>query len=348
MEQSGSQEDVSDQCGEKCNPGFVEDEPDGYGNTCETFPSAPEENLSVQPATISEDDARQSFLEYAEKHCCYSSAPAQDMTIQNLQNFNTHRYSLVTFTESRTCAWKAEPYNGQEVDGPANGPAPSTWEVIVNRPDWFVTGQNRVRVPHTSVVEICSNCCGRGRVRCASCCGTGRGMCMGCCGSGRSGDRMCYSCGGIGRARCSWCSGTGLQLCFTCVGKGELLKYLRLKVKWENHNFNFIADHKSDFPNKRFKKVTGKIVFSDERQMVSPVTNFPETSINEASQNVIVQHRTEFQQCRILRQRHSIEWLPLTKVNYIWKSTEYDYYVYGNENKAYAKNYPRKCCCAVM
>ncbi|KAG9462220.1 hypothetical protein GDO78_014646 [Eleutherodactylus coqui] len=80
----------------------------------------------------------------------------------------------------------------------------------------------------------------------------------------------------------------------------------------------------------------------NEDPAVSPVTNFPEPSINKASKKMISQHRSEFAACRILRQRHTIEWLPLTKVDYIWKGAEYHYYVYGKENRAYAKDYPRK------
>ncbi|XP_071984321.1 protein SSUH2 homolog [Engystomops pustulosus] len=152
----------------------------------------------------------------------------------------------------------------------------------------------------------------------------------------------------MGYARCPGCGGFGYRRCLTCSGTGKLHQFLQLTVQWENHNFEFIADNKSDFPTECFKNVTGLKMFYDEQKMVSPVTHFHEPSINKASKNGISQHRAELTESKILRQRHSIEWLPLTKVNYIWKDGEYDYYVYGNENQTFAKNFPKKEHFAIM
>uniref|UniRef100_R4G988 Uncharacterized protein n=1 Tax=Anolis carolinensis TaxID=28377 RepID=R4G988_ANOCA len=62
---------------------------------------------------ISEDEAKEAFVEYVSSKCCYSKAPAMEMSLQDLQTFNTYRYRLETFTESRSTARKAEPYNGK-------------------------------------------------------------------------------------------------------------------------------------------------------------------------------------------------------------------------------------------
>ncbi|XP_066451070.1 uncharacterized protein [Eleutherodactylus coqui] len=313
------------------------------------YPSAPvEKSFTIPTSLVSEDAARQALLEYAEKKCCYSSGPAQEMLLQDFHPFNTFRYRLDTFTETRICKWVTDPYYGGEVDGADNGPPPDPWDIQKEPQHLFQKSKHRMPLPHTSSVETCSHCCGSGSNTCGSCGGSGRSTCMSCGGSGWNTDQSCSSCGGSGCDRCSWCSGSGSQCCTTCWGQGRVIKYIRLTIKWENHNFEFLADHQSDFTTKRFKKATGEILLSDEQQTVSPVTNFPEPSINEASEKVISQHRTTFTYCRILRQRHTIEWLPLTKVDYIWKGAEYHYYVYGKENRAYAKDYPRKCCCAIM
>ncbi|EMP34397.1 Putative protein C3orf32 [Chelonia mydas] len=79
---------------------------------------------------------------------------------------------------------------------------------------------------------------------------------------------------------------------------------------------------------------------------VYPVVNFPDPSISQASQNAVVQHHTQFASTsRVLRQRQTIELIPLTKVEYEWQGEQYSYYVYGEENRVYAENYPKKCCC---
>uniref|UniRef100_K7FHA9 Uncharacterized protein n=1 Tax=Pelodiscus sinensis TaxID=13735 RepID=K7FHA9_PELSI len=82
---------------------------------------------------------------------------------------------------------------------------------------------------------------------------------------------------------------------------------------------------------------------------VYPVVNFPEPSISQASQNAVVQHHTQFASVsRLLRQRQTIELIPLTKVEYEWQGKLYSYYVYGDENRVYTENYPKKCCCSIM
>ncbi|XP_037540390.1 protein SSUH2 homolog [Nematolebias whitei] len=62
--------------------------------------------------SISEETARGAFSQYASSKCCYSSAPAKDGVIINMEAFNTYRYRLETFTESRCTEWSSEPYNG--------------------------------------------------------------------------------------------------------------------------------------------------------------------------------------------------------------------------------------------
>ncbi|XP_066450782.1 protein SSUH2 homolog [Eleutherodactylus coqui] len=312
------------------------------------YSSAPvEKSFTIPTSPISEDAARQALLEYAKKKHFYSSRPVQEMLLQNFHLFNAFRYCLETFTENRTCKWMAVPYNGEEVDDAGNGPHPNPWDIQKRPPHLFRKSEYHMPLPRTSSVKTCSQCRGRGRNICGSCGGSGWSRCMACGVSPTNLNQTCTACGGMGQVRCCMCSGCGFKRCTTCCGQGRLVTYIQLTIKWENHNFEFLADHQSDFPTKRFKKVTGEILLSDEQRTVSPVTNFPEPSINEASENMISQHRSEFAACRILRQRHTIEWLPLTKVDYTWKGAEYHYYVYGKENRAYVEDYPRKYC-AIM
>ncbi|KAG8536279.1 hypothetical protein GDO81_026736, partial [Engystomops pustulosus] len=65
--------------------------------------------------SVSEEDARKALMDYANGKCCYRSTPAEEMDFHELRPFNTYRYRLETFTESRTCDWVTKPYRGQYV-----------------------------------------------------------------------------------------------------------------------------------------------------------------------------------------------------------------------------------------
>uniref|UniRef100_A0A8D0GB38 Protein SSUH2 homolog n=1 Tax=Sphenodon punctatus TaxID=8508 RepID=A0A8D0GB38_SPHPU len=299
---------------------------------------------------ISEDVAREAFVKYASRKCCYSTAPAKELVFQDLQPFNTYRYRLETFTESRSSVWKTTPFKGGVVDSYLQGPAPSPWSMQVDIPEMFKDHNTCVPVPHTSSVKGCSDCVRLGKIACRQCHGSGRRCCSLCQGSGRRFvDDQCTHCHGSGNTHCTHCFGRGTQDCQTCKGAGDLLYYIELQVTWKNNIFEHVVDQRSGFPSDLFKAVSGEKMFVDEQSLVYPVVNFPEPSINHASQNAIVQHQASFTSAsRIRRQRQTIELIFLTKVEYAWKGKQYSYFVYGNENKVYAEEYPKKCCCAVM
>ncbi|KAM5148023.1 protein SSUH2 homolog [Mantella aurantiaca] len=269
--------------------------PPPYTEPC--VPTAPPPEIRMPPPYISEDVARQVLLDYSKKHSFFSSKVAAEVAFEKSQTFHTHRYRLMTFTESRKCKWVTVPYDGGSVNGPGDRPIPKPWDIPVQVPTMFQDGTQKVKVPESRRLQ----------------------------------GRKVHS-----RQR------------HMCKGQGSLLKYVELTVKWKNNTFEFVADNKSDFPSKSFKKVTGEIVLSDEQMSLFPVTGFPDPFINEVSQNAIRQHRAKSKHFKILKQKHSIEWLPLTKVEYTWKNKKYTFFVYGKENKVHAEEYPMGASCAVM
>ena len=46
---------------------------------------------------------------------------------------------------------------GLPVDGPANGPAPVPWDIMVNTPHMFQDTSHEVEVPHTASVKVYKN-----------------------------------------------------------------------------------------------------------------------------------------------------------------------------------------------
>lgn len=299
--------------------------------------------------SITEDTAREAFSQYASSKCCYSSAPVKDGVITNMEAYNTYRYRLETFIESRTTEWSQQPYNGQPVDGYTQTP-PGPWDIPAKAPTFFQDDKQVIKVPNTSSVKNCHTCLGMGRTPCKECAGVGNKICWVCNGAGNrsSGDR-CHHCQGRGRVNCSHCHGKGSRECETCKGKRQLLVFINLKVIWTNNLDDYIVEQSSGLHVVNLSKVSGQEMFRDAQYMVYPVMGFPDPNVVRAAERLVREHQTRFSQTsRILQQRQTIELIPVTKVTYNWKGDSHIYFVYGNEFKVSADNYPATCCCTVM
>ncbi|XP_051524304.1 protein SSUH2 homolog isoform X1 [Myxocyprinus asiaticus] len=299
--------------------------------------------------SISEERAREALATYVASKCCYSSAPVKEGVITNMESFNTYRYRLETFTESRSSEWSQEPYSGQPVDAGAQ-PAPGPWQIAVQAPAFFQEHKQTIKVPYTSSVKNCHSCLGMGRSLCSTCAGAGNKVCWVCNGSGlRVGDDRCTHCNGRGCENCSFCSGNGSLQCDTCHGKGQLLVFINLNVKWSTEKDDFVAQQLSGLKEHNLERVSGKELFRDTQYMLYPVMGFPDASLVQASERLVRDHQVKFAQTsRILQQRQTIELIPITKVNYMWKGKPHVYFVYGNEFEVNADDYPATCCCSVM
>ncbi|XP_017322462.1 protein SSUH2 homolog isoform X1 [Ictalurus punctatus] len=320
------------------------------------IPSAPlpaQDNLPAQPnwniSSITEEVAREAFVSFSSSKCCYSSAPARDGVITNLEPFNTYRYRLETFTETRSTEWSQEPYTGQPVDAFIQ-PAPAPWAITAQTPNFFQDQTQNIRVPYTSSVKNCHVCMGMGRKPCKDCAGSGNKVCWVCNGSGfRHGTDRCTHCNGRGRENCTWCHGHGSRECETCRGKRQLLVFITLKIQWTTTKNDYVVEQLSGLKSENLNQVTGRAMFTDSQHMLYPVMGFPDPSLNQASERLIREHQSKyFQTSRILQQRHTIELIPITRVHYAWKGKSYLFFVFGNENTVYTDDYPAKCCCSVM
>ncbi|XP_078399960.1 protein SSUH2 homolog [Cetorhinus maximus] len=300
--------------------------------------------------SITEEAAREALTQFAAARCCYSSSPAQDMVFQDLTPFNTYRYRLETFTESRLTEWTHKPFTGQPVDSIACGSPPLPWDVVVEIPPMFQDSIKKVPVPHTAAVKRCHKCKGRGKYRCSHCSGKGKLKCLTCGSRGIvHGNKRCIQCGGRGMRRCNPCLGRGIRTCHICKTSGQLLFYIQLTVKWTNNVFEQVADHRIGLPVTLFSEVTGQNVFADECYQVYTIVGFPDSLIDQISQQGAQEHQEKFGRTAcILQQRQTIELIPVTKVYFQWKGQEHSYFVYGTENIVYAPDYPSKCHCTIL
>ncbi|KAG7493799.1 SSUH2-like [Solea senegalensis] len=265
--------------------------------------------------SLEEDVAREAFKSFASSHCCYNKAPAKDGVITKMEPFNTYRYRLETFTESR----------------------------------WVTHLSCEIRVPYTSSIKDCHTCHASGTMPCEECNGNGHKPCWVCNGAGTKNGENCTTCNGTGKDNCRVCDGHATKPCTTCNGKRQLLTFIQLKVEWTNHVDDHLVQQDSGLNVDDLRSVSGKELFKNNNYLIYPLLGFPSAAIGEASDRLIKEHQSKFaQNSRILQQRQRVELIPITKVNYKWKSDTHVYFVYGNEHQVSADNYPATCCCVVQ
>ncbi|XP_063076599.1 protein SSUH2 homolog isoform X2 [Engraulis encrasicolus] len=299
--------------------------------------------------SITEETAKEAFAMFASSKCCYSSGPAKDGVITRMDAFNTYRYRLETFCESRSTEWSQEPYNGQPVDAFTQA-VPGPWDIPAQPPGFFKDHTQVIKVPYTSSVKNCYTCLGMGRAPCKDCTGAGNKVCWVCNGSGyRHGDDRCSHCNGRGRENCVHCSGQGSLQCQTCHGRRQILVFINLTIKWKNNQDVYVVEQASGLKVENLNNVSGKEMFKDSQYLVFPVNGFPDRAVVGASERLVREHQANYSQTsRILQQRQTIELIPITKVSYSWKGKSCVYYVFGNEFKVSADDYPAKCCCTIL
>lgn len=336
-------------------PGYEGLVPGASGGFIPPPPVQPMPTPDSQPAqdwsipALSEEAAREAFCKYVDDKCCWSSGPAKDGVITKKDQFNTYRYRLETYTESRKTDWATKPYEGQPVNA-FTQPPPGPWQIPVTPPEMFKDSVKDVEVPYTSSVKPCDKCSATGKHACVACTGAGNKVCQKCSGSGNmSAEESCSECNGTGRKKCSDCSGQGTKECGTCKGKRQLLSYIKLTVEWKNNVEDYVAEQDSGLKMDKLYGVTGKQLFKDTKYMVYPLMGFPDQNMVQTSDRMVREHQSKYSQsARILQQQQTVELIPITKVSYQWQGKPYIYYVYGNESKVKADDYPETCCCIIL
>lgn len=315
------------------------------------------EQIFQQATAISEDQARDALLAFVAENCCYGKKAAKDMDIKDIAPSSAYHYNLTSFCESRSSAWKHEPYRGQMIDGPQNGQAPQPWSIPAQPNQLFTPQVVNIEVPHTASVKPCHDCMASGYKRCYKCYGRGRVRCTWCHGSGSRTEHRdghshrvtCTWCHGSGRRICKICHGHGRVMCWTCQGQAQLKLFIQLTVTWESHIDNHVTE-RTDLPNQLIIGSQGTDIFTQELPRVYPVTAFHDQDVNDGSQRLVEAHSRNWPSKRILMQRQTLRAVPVSEVKYEWKDTNTRYWVYGLDHKVHAPDYPQQCCwgCAIL
>eukprot|EP00057_Strongylocentrotus_purpuratus_P027524 XP_011681998.1 PREDICTED: protein SSUH2 homolog isoform X2 [Strongylocentrotus purpuratus] len=327
----------------------------------EEYVEPPPPDFTAQMPMVKDEEAREALVSHAAENCCWGTKAAKELTFSNIDHSAAFHYVLETFSESRKTNWASEPYVGQSIDSPYNGPAPVPWSITVQNPPMFQDTVIYQEVPHTATVKPCHDCRATGYRRCHNCYGRGTTRCNYCDGRGRravsryDGDRHytdyehCSWCGGDGRRRCSRCSGTGRIVCITCNANGQLKCYIRLTVEWKNHVEDHIVE-RTNLPDELVRGVSGEQVFQEEHPKVWPIKGFPINDVNTGSSMLVQRHTLAYNRERLHMQRHQIRVIPVAEAKCTFKDETFTYFVYGFERKVHAPEYPQQCCwgCSIL
>ncbi|XP_071945280.1 protein SSUH2 homolog [Antedon mediterranea] len=310
----------------------------------------PEEKFE-STGSIDESTVRSAIIDYRSQHCCYGSKPANEMEFKTITPSSAFHYHLESFSESRSTKRVFVPFYGGNVDGPQMGAAPLPWEMPCQPDNLFMDHTKTLEVPHTSEIKSCYNCYARGFIRCLRCAGKGKVTCPNCRGNGTKRahhngqmvEQCCGVCKGTGRANCDICKGYACVACPVCNGYKLLRHFIKLFITYKCHKTDYVHED-TGLPNHLIKSVNGKLLFDQSGIQVWPVATFPVAEVNTNSARIVDEHRTARPTERIVQQRHNLRAIPVSEVEYSWKTTVSKFWVYGFENAVYCPDYPQSCC----
>jgi len=312
-----------------------------------------------QPAvvTLTDQQARSALLSFVSTHCCWGTGAVKQMRITSMDYVPAHHYELQSFCEKRETNWTYAPHKGIDIDSATSGRAPLPWEVEEPPLSMFKDEVRVVNVPHTGVVKTCHKCRGGGGMTCGECWGKGWVRCLHCHGEpyqsdggGGLGRDRCYYCQhskhGHGHMECEKCQAKGKVSCATCEGTTHIRSFIQLSITWRVVTAEHIVT-KHSIPENLIRNASGQVAFEEEQPKVLPVDAFKDEVIKMASAQLVASHASKFPEEKILRQRHQVRVVPVTKVNYEWKGRSRSFFVYGYENKVHLpdhSSYPQSFC----
>ncbi|KAM4023561.1 protein SSUH2 homolog isoform 3-T3 [Anomaloglossus baeobatrachus] len=265
-----------------------------------------------------------------------------------------YKYKLETFTETRHIEKICKPYTGQRIDAQDGEALPQLWGIEVSTPKMFHEGSKKIPLPRSGEIKTCHKCGGRGRCKCTRCGGSGQFRCR-CSSSSRqkSRNKRCPACSGSGRKRCSKCSGRGRKICGLCKGEGRLFYFQQLAVKWKTLRSQVVSDpleQELSLPLTLLQKVTGEVITMDGDVTVQPLAGFADVpEISDASGRLIQEHQmTCGPSSHILKQRQTVEMIPVAHVQYGYRGKNLACHVYGLERRVFAPRRLHNLACSIM
>ncbi|XP_051130391.1 uncharacterized protein LOC127250942 [Andrographis paniculata] len=345
------------------NPAYPIEQAVGYPQTGYYGPLA-ENAAGVQRQVLDEVEIRELLIDHVGHRCCWGSRPARTWAIHAVEDCNVYVGTLETFVEERETLSETQPYGGGEVDGKDKGPELGIWELDLRSefPVLFIPQkESRKVIPHSEVVDKCSDCAGRGNIICASCnaekepgfykenqmsqCPTcyGRGLIAHKDGS----DTICRKCDGKGLIPCATCGSRGLIKCGTCRGGGSLLTRQVAIVKWKTLQARKVSATRgaASVPDDVFHRAKGVQLCNTQAYQCTPAFFADSYFLNKFSSEVIGERAAVPPTARQICERHSITVVPVTRVTMARNRSSFSFYIIGTDREVYLKDsYPARLC----
>ncbi|KAF8722302.1 hypothetical protein HU200_022615 [Digitaria exilis] len=318
---------------------------------------------------LDEVEIRQLLLDHVGHRCCWGSRPARQWNITSTEDFFVYVGSLETFIEERDIVTKKEPYESGEIDGRDKGPVSGVWELDVRSefPLLFIPKKEvMVKIPHSEVIEKCSDCERRGVKPCPfcnagqaygfykanqmTCCGTclGRGLLAHQDGS----DTVCGMCNGKGMLPCVACGSRGYVTCNTCTGYGFLLAKSMARVQWKTLTARKVSATRgaASVPEEVFHRAKGVQLCNIQAYQCSPAFFADSYPLNQFSSEIIASRLPVPPSARVISERHIISVVPVTRVTMAHLKQSFSFYIVGYSRDVFIRDYPSKfcwglCCC---
>ncbi|KRY12082.1 Protein SSUH2 -like protein [Trichinella britovi] len=326
-------------------------------------------NFCLFPS-FTEEEIRQSLDSEVKKHKYWSSSTLNGLKIVKIDGSVTMRYRIESFLETRskqpTCEPGTDEFEALELH------CNNIWEVPCSPTRMFTEETKVLNMPGSSRIAKCASCHGQGVNLCFHCRNSGSIRCNACNGTGMKsgvphpavvthplvatfpyydGSRSYSNAStasasksrkrfGLGTpAHLSTLTGipppglTIVDLCGVCQGRG-----LRPSVLKDEYC------HEVHLPDEELQKVTGDLVLVECQPVVLPIKKFPIPAISEQSERLIKAHlQKQTPSTKILKQRQTLEAVPIAEVLYEVGNRTNKFWVLGRERVAYVPQYPKKC-----
>ncbi|XP_072335942.1 protein SSUH2 homolog [Scyliorhinus torazame] len=298
----------------------------------------------VTPDVLSEGEVRRTLMAWVRRKLRYKNELVRKMEITEIMPSIIFYYVLDTFIEQRALKFS---YQENPVLGTALPPNRKlkAWEVQCFPVKHFQDETKHFHMPNSDKKGMCNSCYGRGLVLCARCWGSGEIDCRKVSSPERGGMMsLCPECTGNNTADCEKCSAIGHIPCLRCSGKGRVWYFTNLKVEYlTHHRYKLIADE--DFPTSAVQKAHGLVIHEHTAELLTPISTCREEEVNLASQHLVEESHFAWPDSRILRQKHKLMAIPVTKVLFNWEDLSGRFWIYGTKRQVYFKNYPLKKVC---
>lgn len=316
---------------------------------------------------LDEVEIRELLIDHVGHRCCWGSRPARTWKIHSVEDCNVYVGTLDTFIEERQIIREKAPYQGgSSVDGKDSGAELGVWELDLRDqfPVLFVPHkETKIKVPHSQVIEKCSDCEGRGDVLCSTCNPNQlepgyykenqMAPCSACHGRGliahRDGsDTVCTKCCGKGKIPCAMCGSRGLIKCETCRGSGSLLAHKVAIVKWKTLSIRKVraTSGAASVPDEVFHRARGVQLCNTQAYQCNPAFFADSYFLNNFSSEVIAERADVPPTARVICERHTIYVVPVTRVTMSHsRGRSFSFYIVGLSKQVYLKDYyPSRFC----